>query len=329
MSFFTNLVGSINSVVDSVVDTYNNAQTFPNTVIKVNGRSFRITKLLGEGGFSFVYLAQDDNKELYAIKAIRCKMGKEVAENAIKEAIITNRFEHKNIIKIEDMCMIKEEDGSKTIYIIMPFYKRGNIQDLIDKCNQQGKTIPEKQILTLFRDICLSVQVLASYKNRAGVSIPWAHRDIKPANVLLSDDGKTPILMDFGSARPARVEVTDRRSAMKQQDDAAENCSMPYRAPELFDVKTNSILTEKVDVWSLGCTLFSMAYGESPFEMTINQQGGTMALAVLNRQFYFPNSKKDIYSRTLQDLISWMLNTDPNARPNIDKVISAVDKILS
>lgn len=135
--------------------------------------------------------------------------------------------------------------------------------------------------------------------------------------------------MDFGSARPAHVEITDRRSAMKQQDDAAENCSMPYRAPELFDVKTDSILTEKVDVWSLGCTLFSMAYGESPFEMTINQQGGTMALAVLNRQFYFPNYKKDIYSRTLQDLISWMLNSDPNARPNIDKVISAVDRILS
>ncbi|CAO3633472.1 unnamed protein product [Mucor fragilis] len=329
MSFFTNLVGSINSVVDTVVDTYNNAHTFPNTVIKVNGRSFRITKLLGEGGFSFVYLAQDDMKQPFAIKTIRCKMGKEVAQNAIKEAIITDRFQHKNIIKIEDMCMIKEDDGSKTIYIIMPFYKRGNIQDLINKCNQQGKTIPERQILTLFRDICISVQVLASYKNRAGVSIPWAHRDIKPANVLLSDDGKTPVLMDFGSARPARIDIVDRQTAMRQQDDAAENCSMPYRAPELFDVKTGIMLTEKVDVWSLGCTLFAMAYGESPFEMTINQQGGTMALAVLNRQFYFPHAKKNVYSRTLEDLISWMLNTDPETRPSIDKVISAVNRVLA
>lgn len=48
-----------------------------------------------------MYLAQDDNKQLFAIKTIRCKMGKEVAQNAIKEAIITNRFQHKNIIKIE------------------------------------------------------------------------------------------------------------------------------------------------------------------------------------------------------------------------------------
>lgn len=150
-----------------------------------------------------------------------------------------------------------------------------------------------------------------------------------PSNVLLSDDGKTPVLMDFGSARPAQVDIVDRQTAMKQQDDAAENCSMPYRAPELFDVKTGTTLTEKVDVWSLGCTLFAMAYGESPFEMTVNQQGGTMALAVLNRQFYFPHAKKDTYSRTLQDLISWMLNTDPDTRPNIDKVISAVNKVIS
>jgi hypothetical protein len=53
MSFFSNLVESINSVVDSVVDTYNNAMTFPNTVLRVNGHNFRITKLLGEGYQTF------------------------------------------------------------------------------------------------------------------------------------------------------------------------------------------------------------------------------------------------------------------------------------
>jgi serine/threonine kinase 16 len=149
------------------------------------------------------------------------------------------------------------------------------------------------------------------------------------SNVLLSDDGKTPILMDFGSARPARIEILDRKSAMKQQDDAAENCSMPYRAPELFDVKSGSTLTEKVDIWSLGCLIFAMAYGESPFEMTVNQQGGTMALAVLNRQFYFPTSKRDMYTKQFQDLVSWMLNTDPNTRPDINKVISTINKLLT
>ncbi|KAI8073484.1 kinase-like domain-containing protein [Gilbertella persicaria] len=313
MSFFNNLVGSLNSVVDSVVDD------FP--VIQANRKHFRITKILGEGGFSFVYLAEDDNKQLYAVKAIRCKE-KQVAKNAIKEALVTDRFQHENIIKIVDMCMIKEEDGSKTAYIIMPFYKRGNIQDWIERNHQTGKRIPEKQLLNLFKSICSSVQVLVHYRNKLGQNIPYAHRDIKPANVLISDNGQ-PILMDFGSCRPARIHIDDRKSATQQQDDAAEHCSMPYRAPELFDVKPGTMLDEKVDVWSLGCTLFAMAYGASPFEMTVAQQGGTMTLAVLNRQFYFP--KDTMYSKQLEAFIDWMLTTDPHTRPSIDQVIHKLE----
>ncbi|KAI7906824.1 kinase-like domain-containing protein, partial [Cokeromyces recurvatus] len=290
--------------------------------LNVNGRNFKITKLLGEGGFSFVYLAEDDNKELFAIKTIHCKMGKEIADKAIKEAIITDRFQHKNIIKIVDMCMIKEDDGSKTVYIIMPFYKKGNLQDLIDENKQLGRHLPEKQILRLFKEICAGIQILANYRNRANLHIPWAHRDIKPANILLSDDGKTPILMDFGSAKPANIVIMDKKTALKEQDDAAEHCSMPYRAPELFNVKYNSTLTAKIDIWSLGCTLFAVAYGESPFEMTVSQQGGgALVLAILNRQFHFPDT--NYYSREFQNLISWMLTVDPESRPDIRSVLEA------
>jgi serine/threonine kinase 16 len=59
---------------------------------------------------------------------------------------------------------------------------------------------------------------------------------------MLSDSTPPlPILMDFGSALPARIEVPDRRVALLQQDIAAEHCSMPFRAPELFDVRSVSV----------------------------------------------------------------------------------------
>jgi serine/threonine kinase 16 len=141
---------------------------------------------------------------------------------------------------------------------------------------------------------------------------------------LIADDGETPVLMDFGSACPARIHIDSRQEALSQQDLAAEQCTMPYRAPELFDVKTGTTLDEKVDIWSLGCTLYAMAYGQSPFEVNLDQ-GGSVALAVLNNQYKFPSDVE--YSQQVKDAIQWMLTADPTQRPNIHQVLKRLDEI--
>ena len=74
---------------------------------------------------------------------------------------------------------------------------------------------------------------------------------------MIDDDGQTPILMDLGSLAPSPIAITSRSLALAVQDTAAEHSTMPYRAPELFDVKTGSIIDTKVDIWSLGCTLYA------------------------------------------------------------------------
>lgn len=45
------------------------------------------------------------------------------------------------------------------------------------------------------------------------------------------------------------MNIQNRQQALLEQDIAAEHSSMPYRAPELFDVKTGKMLDEKVDIW--------------------------------------------------------------------------------
>lgn len=65
---------------------------------------------------------------------------------------------------------------------------------------------------------------------------------------MIADDGQ-PILMDFGSTMKARIKIENRSQALMQQDVAAEQSTMAYRAPELFDVKTGITLDEKVDIW--------------------------------------------------------------------------------
>ncbi len=73
-------------------------------------------------------------------------------------------------------------------------------------------------------------------------------RDVRPHNILLSDDD-SPILMDFGSSGPARIEAKSRKEAQEMQDEAAEHCSMAYRAPELFSIGTGAVIDAKIDIW--------------------------------------------------------------------------------
>jgi serine/threonine kinase 16 len=148
----------------------------------------------------------------------------------------------------------------------------------------------------------------------------------------------TPILMDLGSCVKAQIPIENRSQALSQQDIAAEHSTMAYRAPELFDVKTGTTLDEKVDIWvcglvpwfggssltdsvtmqSLGCVLFALVYLHSPFENTqTTEQGGSIAMAVLNAQYKHPTSD---YSQGLKTLIDSMLKINPQERPDIQQV---------
>ncbi|KAG2543283.1 hypothetical protein PVAP13_9NG736300 [Panicum virgatum] len=66
---------------------------------------------------------------------------------------------------------------------------------------------------------------------------PYAHNDVKPGNVLITRrKGQAPVatLMDFRSARPARKQIRSHSEVLQLQEWAAEHCSAPYRAPELW-----------------------------------------------------------------------------------------------
>jgi serine/threonine kinase 16 len=328
---------------------------FPNPTINVNRRTFRVLKLLGEGGFSYVHLVKDTSTGLlYALKIIRCPFGSDSVKDAMKEVEMYRLFHHENIIKVIDTCVVQDKDSAKIVYIFLPYYERGNLQDAINEHNLNTTRFSEAEVLNLFRQICHAVRALHTYRlpsvptsgldyesgngtttmaapqenaqAGSGNLVPFAHRDIKPGNVLLSDEGDKAILMDFGSLIRARIKIRNRAQALFQQDLAAERSTMPYRAPELFDVKTNTDLDEKVDIWSLGCTLYAMAYGKSPFEAS-TAEGGSIQLAAINAQVRFPEGDR-YYSSELKDLITYMFVVEPKQRPDIHQVIARVDSLL-
>lgn len=155
-------------------------------------------------------------------------------------------------------------------------------------------------------------------------------------NVMIDDDGLTPILMDFGSLTPSPTPITSRTLALSVQDSAAENSTMPYRAPELFDVKTGSVIDDKVDIWSMGCTLFCALYGHSPFELATEESGGSLALAVCSGSYTFPEEgrlggrkpgQKPV-SEGIKNIVRMCLRIEPSERPGIGELIKEVEKVI-
>ncbi|KAG6862521.1 hypothetical protein C0995_000069 [Termitomyces sp. Mi166 len=359
--------------------------------VKINGRTCQLTPLLRQ----------------FALKKIRCPTGSEGVKEAMREVEAYRRFKHPNIIRILDSAVVQDPEGDgQIVYLFLPLYKHGNLQDAINANVVNRRHFSEQDMLRLFRGTCLAIRAMHDYRARPGAAqptqangssrrsqpvpqgrhsddderfphpegdgdggfsydagvnvplvtrhqvdeeaeavfngdeepeqthqessgegelVPYAHRDIKPGNVMVSDDGITPILMDFGSACKARVPIETRNQALLQQDIAAEQSTMAYRAPELFDVKTGTTLDEKVDIWSLGCTLYALAYSHSPFENTqTTEQGGSIAMAVLNAQYKHPSSA---YSQGLKDLIDSMLKLNPAERPDIHEACILVTLI--
>ena len=160
-------------------------------------------------------------------------------------------------------------------------------------------------------------------------------------NIMIADDGKTPILMDLGSLAPSPTPITSRSLALAVQDSAAEHSTMPYRAPELFDVKTGSIIDTKVDIWSLGCTLYACLVGKSPFEARSEETGGSLSICVLGGDWRFPDegqqngkskattsTQDDGISEPVKEVVRKCLRVEPAERPDIDQLIALVEEVV-
>ncbi|OAA33761.1 Protein kinase-like domain protein [Moelleriella libera RCEF 2490] len=402
---------------------------FPESpTLKINSRSFKILRLLGEGGFSYVYLVEDTSShQLFALKKIQCPFGAESVQQAMREVDAYRLFAHiPTIISAVDHAVATErgaDEATKTVYVLLPYYRRGNLQDMINANLVNHDTFPERHLMMLFLGVCKALRAMHQYKappaermemgnedddhtlshvstsnnNKrsggargkrteedddhqddeqerplmeaenqmsagGGKMQSYAHRDIKPGNIMIDDSGSTPILMDLGSVAPSPIPVTSQSLALQIQDTAAEHSTMSYRAPELFDVRTGSVIDTKVDIWSLGCTLYACLVGKSPFEMRSDETGGTLSLCVLGGDWRFPdespggvkrvnsisqakaraasgdhqsgnagaaaNSSSVVISEPIREIVRQCLKVEPAERPDIGQLIIMVERVL-
>lgn len=289
-------------------------------MVEIHGRKLRIVECVGEGGSSFVYKVQDQKDgSVMAVKKMYAQ-SREQLQDAQWEAEVHRALDSPHVLKLIEYSIntVPSSPTTKEIVMLLPYYEQ-SLQSLLVYLKKQDKCLPERDLLQMFLGICKGLQAFHKHEP------VWAHRDIKPGNVLLTPTN-TPILMDFGSTAPARITVSTRAQALAVQELAAERCTPQYRPPELFDVATGAELDERTDIWALGCTLFAMAFLQSPFEMALSEFGGSIGLAVMNGKYSFP--QRHGYSQGVCDLIRMMLTVNPKERPFIDKVIQTTEQLL-
>jgi len=209
--------------------------------------------------------------------------------------------------------------GATAVLLLFPLYPGGTLQEKVDAMAAKRNHYSEHELLTLFQGVCLAVHEMHSCQPE-----PIAHRDIKLSNVLLDAHGR-PVLMDFGSADTMNVEVTSHKESLRVQEQAAEQSTMSYRAPELFNVMDGCTITGKTDVWSLGCLLFAMCHYETPFEMVAGQTG-SLALAIAQGKLKWPENNP--YSSEVQGLITSMLKLDPAERVTLEEVLNKLGGLV-
>ncbi|XP_014239510.1 serine/threonine-protein kinase 16 [Cimex lectularius] len=291
--------------------------------ITINNSKYYILEELGQGGFSTVLLVEHSRtRKRFAVKKIVCH-GRDDQRDAVQEIEYHKMLNHPNIIPCLESCVIgcahPIQNTTSQVLLLLPYYSRGTLAYYIDCKRKTKQYLPEEEILRIFLQICDGVKAFHDNK-----PIALAHRDIKPANILLDADN-TPVIMDLGSVAPACVKVCGSTEAQRLQDTASERCSMPYRAPELFNVESYCMIDQRTDIWSLGCLFYAMCYFKSPYD-AVYERGDSVALAVINGTIDFPTISP--FSQDMHDLIRMMLKVSPMERPYIYTVIERTQELL-
>src|SRR3954468_6266925 len=219
----------------------------PETVIA--GR-YKLEDLLGRGGMSEVYRAED------------LELGRRVALKLLAPDADTARFErearavaslgHPNVMQLYDYG---EDDGRP--YMVLEYVPGGPLEDRLARTN--GKPLPDDET----RVISAGMGAGLAQAHSRGV----IHRDLKPANVLFDEEGR-PKLADFGIARMAAGEGTLTEAGTVLGTAA-------YISPEQA---SGAPATAASDVYSFGVMLYRMVTGRLPFE-----SADPMELVLMNR----------------------------------------------
>lgn len=269
--------------------------------------SYRIVRLLGEGGMGAVYEAEHVLiGRRAAVKVMHPELSSDLrlTHRFLNEARAANRVRHPGLVEVYEFGQLP--DG--TPYLIMELLEGETLQRRLER--NRGR-LP--QSLRIARSIALAIG--------AAHEASIIHRDLKPQNVMLVADPERPDeervkVLDFGIAK-----LTDSGTARGAQLPALRTRSgvtmgtPEYMAPE--QCSDASQVDTKADVYALGIMLYEMLVGERPFESDLASEVMTMQVRAAARPV---RERAPDLSPELAALVHRMLAKQPAERPSMAAV---------
>jgi serine/threonine protein kinase/HEAT repeat protein len=269
--------------------------------------SYRIDRVLGEGGMGFVYEATHEVlHRRSAIKMLRPELAthEHVVTRFLNEAKAVNLIDHQNIVNVYDYG--DSQDGS-VVYFVMEFLEGETLDDLMHK--RRPMQVP--LLLHVFGQIA---RALAAAHGKQIV-----HRDLKPANVYVIAREGNPYfikLLDFGIAQLRGA------GAVKGLTVEGTVLGTPhYMSPEQI---SGGAVDARSDVWAMGVMMYRAATGQAPFQ---GEEFPQIADKILHH-VPPPAGELVVLPASLSALIASCLERKIEARcPSIGELIAGLERV--
>ena len=243
--------------------------------------NYRLTRLLGQGGFADVYLGEHIYlRTLAAIKVLHTQLTHDMVGNFLGEAQIIAQLTHPHIVRVLDFGV-----ENKTPFLVMEYAPHGTLRQR----HPRGVRLP----LTL----------IVSYVKQAAGALQYAHdrrlvhRDVKPENMLLGRENEV-LLSDFGIAT-----ITPNSRSLQTQDFSG---TIPYMAPEQIQGKSRPAS----DQYSLAIITYEWMTGHCPFQGSFAEVASQHMFAPIPPfQMKYPAIPSDV-----EQVLKMALAKNPEAR---------------
>jgi serine/threonine-protein kinase len=266
---------------------------------------YRNLKMLGQGGMGQVWLVEEEktgNKMALKIMLPKVATDEKSREAFTREALITGRLSHKNIIRQH-----KFGESGGTYFILMELCDGGSVDALM------GKSGGKLDIETATRVILQVLDGLAyahsepmsvQLKNGKTASVNGVvHRDFKPANIFLASSGKNTVakVADFGLAKAFEA------SGMSGHTHTGQVAGTPVFMPrqQIINFKYSK---PDVDVWAAAASYYNMLTGAYPKDFG---QGKDVFLTALNTSAVPVRKRNPAIPKKLAEVIDRALTEKP------------------